>query len=52
MAFLNSRHVAKPLRSFKEPGEFVTRIDEIYSSMPLETYDLLELADGRVFERF
>ena len=39
-------------RYFKEPGEFLARIDDIYASSPPQTYDLLELADGRVFERF
>lgn len=39
-------------RYFKEPEQFLARVDEIYASSPPETYDLLELADGRVFERF
>ena len=39
-------------RQFAEPRRFLTRIDDIYSSLPLESYDLLELLDGRVFERF
>lgn len=39
-------------RYFKEPGEFLARIDDIYLQSPPQTYDLLELADGRVFERF
>ena len=37
---------------FKEPEPFRARIDEIYASSPPESFDLLELADGRVFERF
>lgn len=36
---------------FHSPGEFISRINEIYASSPPETHDLLELADGRVFER-
>ena len=38
-------------RFFKEPGEFLRRIDYIYAQSPPESYDLLELADGRLFER-
>jgi len=37
---------------FKEPATFRARIEEIYASSPPESFDLLELADGRVFERF
>ncbi len=39
-------------RNFREPVQFLDRIEEIYASAPPESYDLLELADGRVFERF
>ena len=37
---------------FKDPRQFLARIEDIYASSPPESYDLLELADGRVFERF
>ena len=37
---------------FKEPRQFIARIDDICKSSPPESYDLLELADDRVFERF
>jgi PAS domain S-box-containing protein len=36
----------------KDSERFRARIDEIYASRPPESFDLLELADGRVFERF
>lgn len=36
----------------KEPHQFLARIDDINASSPLETCDLLECTDGRVFERF
>ena len=36
---------------FAEPERFFARIKEIYATLPPETYDLLELADGTVFER-
>ncbi len=39
-------------QSFKNPVQFLDRIEEIYASAPPESYDLLELKDGRVFERF
>jgi PAS domain S-box-containing protein len=39
-------------RQFKDPGKFLSRIKEIYESAPPETFDVLEFADGRVFERY
>jgi PAS domain-containing protein len=36
----------------KEPESFLARIAEIYTSWPPETFDLLEFADGRIFERY
>jgi PAS domain S-box-containing protein len=39
-------------KQFKRPQEFLARIEEIYASSPPETFEVLELADGRVFERF
>src|SRR5687767_7228843 len=39
-------------RQLKEPEKFLTRIQEIYAFSPPQTFDLLELADGRLFERF
>ncbi len=39
-------------RQFENPRQYLARIDEIYTSSPPESYDLMELADGRVFERF
>jgi signal transduction histidine kinase/CheY-like chemotaxis protein/PAS domain-containing protein len=37
---------------FEDPERFLRRIAGIYASSPPESYDLLELADGRVVERF
>jgi len=37
---------------FDDARAFLGRIEEIYASTPAETFDILELADGRVFERF
>ena len=39
-------------RHFKDPEQFRARIEGIYASSPPESFDLLELSDGRVFERF
>jgi PAS domain S-box-containing protein len=36
---------------FAEPGAYVERVRAIYAASSLEAYDLLELLDGRVFER-
>src|SRR5688500_637664 len=35
-----------------DPQQFLDRMSEIYATWPAESYDLLELTDGRVFERF
>jgi signal transduction histidine kinase/CheY-like chemotaxis protein len=37
---------------FADPGAFVERIEAIYAESPAETFDVLRLADGRVFERY
>jgi signal transduction histidine kinase/ActR/RegA family two-component response regulator len=39
-------------RQFEERQPFLARIDEIYAASQEESLDVLELADGRVFERF
>lgn len=39
-------------RQCKDPQQFLARVSDIYASSPSESYDILELADGRVFERF
>ena len=35
-----------------ERTRFLARIDEIYAASPEDSFDVLELADGRVFERY
>lgn len=37
---------------FRNPQYYLDRINEIYSTLPPDSYDLLELVDGRVIERF
>ena len=39
-------------REFEDPVRFLATVRDIYGSSPPESHDLLELADGRVFERF
>jgi PAS domain S-box-containing protein len=34
------------------PRQYLARVEDIYASSPPETFDLLELVDGRVFEQF
>ena len=39
-------------QQFKDSEQFRARVEDIYASSPPESYDLLELLDGRVIERF
>jgi PAS domain-containing protein len=36
----------------KDPGKFVARIDELFAHPEAESFDVIELDDGRVFERY
>jgi PAS domain S-box-containing protein len=38
-------------KQFKDPNAFRATIEKIYKSSPPESFDVLELVDGRVFER-
>lgn len=39
-------------KQFRDPEQFIARIKEIEASSLTESFDVLELADGRVFERY
>jgi signal transduction histidine kinase/ActR/RegA family two-component response regulator len=39
-------------KQFANPGAFLARVHEIYAASPPESADVLELADGKVIERF
>lgn len=39
-------------QQFTNRSRFVARVEEIYAASPEESFDVLELADGRVFERY
>ncbi len=39
------------LKMVKYPDEFVRKINEIYGDRTCESHDLVELSDGRIFER-
>jgi PAS domain S-box-containing protein len=36
----------------KDPAQFLKRIDEIHDSNQTEAFDVIELKDGRIFERY
>lgn len=39
-------------RRFKEPQKFIEETKAIYAAAPAETFDVIEFADGRIFERY
>jgi PAS domain S-box-containing protein len=44
--------LAFALDQLKEPAEFVKRVMGVYAQANAESYDILEFADGRIFERY
>ena len=53
MAAMEHRRILEHTgRQFDDPQRFQSRIEEIYSESPGESLDVLELSDGRVFERY
>ena len=37
---------------FKDPEQFMSRVKEIYATVPAESFEVLELKDGSVLERY
>jgi len=53
MAEANHRRLVVAIApAFRDIEEHSRRLTEIYSTAPLETFDLIDLSDGRHFERF
>jgi PAS domain S-box-containing protein len=48
----HSRMLAVCAQQFADPESYLARIEEIYTTSPPESLDVLWLADGRVYERF
>lgn len=44
--------VARMKESVKEPRDYLAKIRDLYANPDLESQDVLELKDGRVFERY
>jgi PAS domain S-box-containing protein len=53
---LNSADVRKLRKKFserfKDPGQFMLRVREIYATAPAESFETLELKDGGILERY
>ena len=48
----HNQALAFALDQFKDSEKFLAKVREIYAHPDAESYDLLELGDGRVFERY
>ncbi len=53
MASGNERKVMEiTLAQLKDPEAFTAKVEELYGHMEVESFDVLEFKDGRIFERF
>jgi diguanylate cyclase (GGDEF)-like protein/PAS domain S-box-containing protein len=48
----NKRVLAFVLDQLADPDAFMSRVDELYSQLDVESFDTLLFKDGRVFERY
>ncbi|MDQ6768108.1 MAG: EAL domain-containing protein [Candidatus Eremiobacteraeota bacterium] len=47
----DDRALAHVVSQLKDPDAFLAKVKELYSSPDVESFDVIEFADGRVFER-
>ncbi len=48
----DARAIAVAVEKLSHPEEFLAKVQELYEQPELASYDVLELKDGRVFERY